>query len=70
MILITQLGIPEEAIPIAIAVQMVLDFLATAVNIFCLQSELTELAGGLDMLDTKILRTNPMNTPKRPQNTA
>lgn len=70
MILITQLGIPEEAIPIAIAVQMVLDFPATAANIFCLQSELTELAGGLDMLDTKILRTNPMNTSKRHQNTA
>lgn len=58
MILITQLGIPEEAIPIAIAIQMVMDFPVTAVNIFCLQSELTELAGGLDMLDTEILRTN------------
>lgn len=59
IILITQLGIPEAAIPIAIAINMVLDFLATAVNLFCLQAELTELAGGLDMLDTKILRNGP-----------
>ncbi|MDE7194734.1 MAG: dicarboxylate/amino acid:cation symporter [Oscillospiraceae bacterium] len=58
MILITQLGIPDEAIPIAIAIVMILDFPSTAVNMFCLQTELTELAGGLDMLDTEILRND------------
>lgn len=54
-ILITQLGIPEAAIPIVIALSMFLDFFCTATNLFCLQAELTELAGGLDMLDTEIL---------------
>lgn len=61
-ILITQLGISEAAIPLVIAMSMILDFLCTATNLFCLQAELIELAGGLDMLDTEILRTNPMNT--------
>lgn len=58
-ILIMQLGIPGEAIPIAIALNVILEFIATAVNLFCLQTELTELAGGLDVLDTEILRNDP-----------
>lgn len=61
-ILITQLGISEAAIPIVIAMSMILDFPCTATNLFCLQAELIELAGSLDMLDTEKLRTNPMNT--------
>lgn len=58
-ILITQLGIPEAAIPLVIAVSIFLDFFCTATNLFCLQAELTELAGGLDMLNTEILRNDP-----------
>ncbi len=58
-ILITQLGIPETAIPIVIAVSVILDFPCTATNLFCLQAELTELAGNLDMLDMGILRKTP-----------
>lgn len=61
-ILITQAGIPEAAIPIVIAMSMILDFFCTATNLFCLQAELIELAGSLDMLDTELLRTNPINT--------
>lgn len=57
-ILVTQLGIPEAAIPIVIAISMILDFPCTATNLFCLQAELTDLAGGLDMLDTEILRND------------
>lgn len=58
-ILITQLGIPEAAIPIVIAMSVILDFPCTATNLFCLQAELTELAGNLDMLDMGILRKTP-----------
>lgn len=58
-ILTMQLGIPGEAISVAIALNVILEFIATAVNLFCLQTELTELAGGLDMLDKEILRNNP-----------
>lgn len=58
-ILITQLGIPEAAIPIVIAMSVILDFPCTATNLFCLQAELTELAGNLDMLDMDVLRKAP-----------
>lgn len=55
-ILIIRLGIPTEAISIAIALNVIIEFVVTAVNLFCLQLELTELSGELEMLDTKTLR--------------
>ncbi len=55
-ILFVQLGIPTEAIAVAAALSVLLDFTATAVNIFCLQGELIELGGKLDMLDKDVLR--------------
>jgi hypothetical protein len=33
-----------------------MEFFATAVNLLCLQTELVELAGDLNMLDCDILR--------------
>ena len=51
-----QLGIPAEALAVAIALNMILEFVATAANMLCLQTELVELAGGLDMLDKDTLR--------------
>ena len=56
--LMTQLGIPDEAIAIAIAFNVILEFAATAFNLACLQLELVELSGELDMLDMKVLRSN------------
>lgn len=56
--LFTQLNVPAEAITIAITLNIIMDFLATAVNILCLQTELVELAGGLDMLDVEALRAH------------
>ncbi len=56
--LMTQLGIPDEAIAIAIAFNVILEFVATAFNLACLQLELVELSGELDMLDMKVLRSN------------
>lgn len=56
-ILICGLNIPAEAISIAIALNVVLEFVATGVNLFCLQMELIELAGSMDMLDETLLRT-------------
>ena len=56
-ILFLQLNIPAEAIAIVIALNVVLEFVATAVNLSCLQMELVELAASLDMLDReKLLR--------------
>ena len=44
-ILLLQLEIPAQAIMIAVAINVILDFFATAVDLFCLEEELVELAG-------------------------
>ncbi len=49
--LFVQLNIPAEAIPIIIALNVIMEFFATPCNIFTLQMELVELAGDLNMLD-------------------
>lgn len=54
--LFTQLSIPAEAIGLAAMLSILLDFFATAVNIFCLQCELVALGGKLELLDRDILR--------------
>lgn len=54
--LFLQLDIPAEAIAVTIALNIVLDFFGTAVNLFCLQTELVELAGSLGRLDEDVLR--------------
>ncbi|MBR4959020.1 MAG: cation:dicarboxylase symporter family transporter, partial [Phascolarctobacterium sp.] len=55
-LLFLQLNIPAEAVPIIIAVEVIMDFICTAVNLLCLQTELVELAGDLNMLDYAKLR--------------
>lgn len=55
-IFFTQLGIPLEALGIAAALNSVLTFFCTAVNLACFQCEAVELAGSLKMLDMEILR--------------
>lgn len=55
-ILFTQLGIPSEGLAIAVAIDVIADFLVTATNVFCRQSELILLAGKLDRMDTDCLR--------------
>ena len=54
--LFVQLNIPSEAIPIIIALNVITEFFGTAVNLFCLQLDLVELAGDLNMLDYEKLR--------------
>lgn len=55
-ILFLQLGIPTDAITVVIALNVILEFVTTAANLFCLQAELVELSGSLDALDMEILR--------------
>lgn len=55
-ILLLQLEIPAQAIAVAVAINVILDFFATAVDLFCLEAELTELAGELGMLDVEKMR--------------
>ena len=57
-VMFTQLGIPDEALALAVAVTSMIDFIATAINLACLQVEVTTVAGQLGMLDTECLR-NP-----------
>lgn len=57
-ILFTQLGIPAEAVAVVIALNVILEFVTTAVNVFCLQTELVELSGNLNYLDEEKLRNS------------
>lgn len=55
-VLLTQLGIPEEAIGLAVAGNVILDFFMTSCGISCLQSELILVSNRLGMLDVEVLR--------------
>ena len=56
IILFSQFGIPAEAIAVAASVDIVLDFIITAGELFCQQCELIQLSSSFDMLDVDILR--------------
>lgn len=56
-LLFTQLGIPMEAVAIITALNVILEFIATSSDLFCLQLALTDLGGSLDMLDMDTLRS-------------
>lgn len=55
-ILFMQLGIPAEAVAVVTALNVILEFIATAVNLFCLQAEMIEISGSLNLLDKDALR--------------
>ena len=57
-VMFTHLGIPGEALALAVAINSMIDFIATASNLTCLQVEVTTVAGQLGMLDTECLK-NP-----------
>lgn len=57
-VLFQQMAIPEDALGFAVAINIILGFLLTAVSLYCLQMELTRLAGSLDLLDKKVLQQN------------
>ena len=55
------MGLPEELLPLAIGVNLLLEFPMTAVNLTCLQSVLA--SAQLGMLDGERLRSaNPQKT--------
>lgn len=54
-LLFLQLGIPVEAMAELITFNIVLEFFTTGTNLFTLQMELTDLAGDLDLLNTRRL---------------
>jgi len=56
-ILFMQLSIPNDAIAVIIALNIILEFVATAANLFCLQSEMVDISGALDLLDEECLRS-------------
>lgn len=55
-VLFVQLGIPAEAVGLAAAVSILLDFFATAVNLFCRYGLLIDLGARLSMLDESVLQ--------------
>lgn len=55
-ILFAQLGLPEEALAVALALDVLFDFMATGVNMYSLQMELLIQARRMNMLNLKILQ--------------
>ena len=55
-VMFTQLGIPGEALALAAAITSMIDFIATATNLACLQVEVAAVSGKLGMLDEECLR--------------
>ena len=56
-VMFAQLGIPSEALALAVAVNSAIDFIATACNLTCLQVEAVNVSGQLGMLDKACLRS-------------
>lgn len=54
-ILFTQLGIPAEGLAIAVAIDVIADFLITATNVFSRQGELIVISSNLNMIDKDIM---------------
>lgn len=54
-IMFTQLGLPTEALAIALAVDVLCDFVSTGMNMFCLQLDLVIQSAKMDLLDQTIL---------------
>ena len=55
-IMFLQLGIPEEALGVALAIDTLLDFVITGINMYCLQFELLFQARGMKLVNADILR--------------
>ena len=55
-IILAQLDIPTKGMLVAVALNVVLDFVLTGFNVLFLQLELIQEAGSLGMLDTEALR--------------
>ena len=55
-ILFLQLGIPVEALGIAVVLEILLDFLSTALNMVAVPIDLVQVAAKLDMLDEEKLK--------------
>ena len=54
-IMFSQLGLPEEALVVALALDVLFDFIATGMNVFCLQMELLIQAKKMGRLDHAVL---------------
>jgi len=57
-ILFLQLGIPMEALAIAVVLEIILDFIATSLNMVAVPTDLVMVADKLKMLDKDVLRKN------------
>ncbi|MDO5845488.1 MAG: cation:dicarboxylase symporter family transporter [Methanocorpusculum sp.] len=55
-ILFLQLGIPVEALGIAVVLEIVLDFVSTALNMAAVPADLLHVADKLDLVDKEVMR--------------
>ncbi|HJJ30144.1 MAG TPA: cation:dicarboxylase symporter family transporter [Methanocorpusculum sp.] len=56
-ILFLQLGIPVEALGIAVVLEIVLDFLSTSLNMVAVPVDMIHVAGKLNMMDEEVMRS-------------
>lgn len=56
-IIFLQMGIPDEAMGIALTIDIILDFVITAFEMYSLQLVLINIAGGLSMINEDVLRS-------------
>jgi len=54
-VLFIQLGVPQAALPIALGIDLIIDYIVTAGDIMCLQEELIICADKTNLLDKEIL---------------
>ena len=52
----TQLGLPTEALVVALALDVLCDFVATGMNMFCLQLELIIQSKKMGLLKEEVLQ--------------
>ena len=51
-----QLGLPDNSVSMCIAISIIMDFIATATNLFCLQLELVSFSSNIGLLNEEVLR--------------
>lgn len=56
-VMFAQLGIPTEGLVVALAVDVLLDFISTAMNMILIETELLQQGRNLNMLDREVLLT-------------
>jgi Na+/H+-dicarboxylate symporter len=64
-VLFSQMGIPEAALAVALAIDLIMDFVITAMEMYVLPLALINISSGLGLIDTDTLRSASPQKPVR-----